>query len=152
MTMSPSMPSTEPEVTDKSIHVAVGVIINRNREILVARRHDNQHQGGLWEFPGGKVNQGENVRQALKRELLEEVNIDVRESAALLKIQHDYGDKQVLLDVWVVSVFAGDAYGREGQPVKWISVGELDTHAFPEANLEIINQVKTLLGSHNLTP
>ena len=131
------------------VHVAVGVVVNSKRQVLIARRHASQHQGGLWEFPGGKVLAGEDVQQALKRELLEEVNIDVGESAALLQIHHDYGDKQVLLDVWCVSDFSGEAAGCEGQPVKWISVEELDSHDFPAANAEIIDQVRILLDSQS---
>ena len=88
---------------------------------------------------------GETVQQALKRELLEEVNISIRECAALLKISHDYGDKQVLLDVCYVNVFSGTAIGREGQLVKWIDVDELDKYEFPAANQAILAAVKTLL-------
>jgi 8-oxo-dGTP diphosphatase len=144
------MPNTEPDIpVISSVHVAVGVVVNRDREVLVARRHDNQHQGGLWEFPGGKVMPGEEVREALARELAEEVNIEVRESSPFLKIHHDYGDKKVLLDVWYVSMFAGQATGCEGQPVKWITVDEFDYRDFPEANSEIINQVRILLGSQS---
>jgi len=154
MTMSLSMPNTGPETkanavandkTESVVHVAVGVVVNRAKQILVARRHESQHQGGLWEFPGGKVSSGETVQQALKRELLEEVNISIRECAALLKISHDYGDKQVLLDVCYVNVFSGTAIGREGQLVKWIDVDELDKYEFPAANQAILAAVKTLL-------
>lgn len=136
------MPNTAPDV----VHVAVGVVVNRDRQVLVARRHDRQHQGGLWEFPGGKVAAGESVQQALRRELQEEVNITVRECAALLKIPHDYGDKQVLLDVWYVHVFAGEAKGCEGQPVRWVSVEEMATLNFPAANQDIIVAVRNLLA------
>lgn len=129
-----------------TVHVAVGVVVNRERQILVARRHENQHQGGLWEFPGGKVGAGESVQEALKRELREEVNIVVRECASLLKISHDYGDKQVLLDVWYVNVFSGEARGCEGQPVRWVSVAELDAMEFPAANCGIISAVRNLLA------
>jgi len=142
------MPNTEPESgasTKSIVHVAVGVVINRDRQVLIAKRHVEQHQGGLWEFPGGKVSQNESVQQALKRELQEEVNITVRECAALLDIEYDYGDKQVLLDVWVVSVFSGKAKGCEGQPVKWIGVEEFSDYEFPAANEEIITSVKNLL-------
>jgi 8-oxo-dGTP diphosphatase len=137
------MPNTVP---DAVVHVAVGVLVNPAREILVARRHQDQHQGGLWEFPGGKVAPGESVQQALKRELKEEVNIVVRECASLLKIHHDYGDKQVLLDVWYVHLFAGDARGCEGQPVRWVSVPELETLEFPAANQGIVAAVRNLLA------
>lgn len=141
------MPNTGPDnpPSPETVHVAVGVVVNRDREILIARRHASQHQGGLWEFPGGKVSPGENVRQALARELQEEVNITVRECAGLMKISHDYGDKQVLLDVWYVGVFAGEAVGCEGQPVKWVSARELDDYNFPAANSDIVETVKALL-------
>lgn len=138
------MPNTGPDSV-AAVHVAVGVIVNRDKQVLVARRHVDQHQGGLWEFPGGKVAPGESAQQALKRELLEEVNISVRECAGLLKIQHDYGDKQVLLDVWYVQVYSGEARGCEGQPVRWISAAELESLDFPAANRDIVAVVRNLL-------
>lgn len=138
------MPSTGPEA-QALVHVAVGVVVNRDRQVLIARRHDNQHQGGLWEFPGGKVRPGETVQAALKRELQEEVNITVRECASLLTIHHDYGDKQVLLDVWYVGVFSGEARGCEGQPVTWADADRLHEYAFPAANQAILHSVSHLL-------
>lgn len=147
------MPNTEPDSLNNSkasagstIHVAVGVIVDRERKILIARRHQDQHQGGLWEFPGGKVGVGETVQEALKRELLEEVNLTVRECAGMLRIPHDYGDKTVLLDVWYVNVFSGQAVGREGQPVKWVSIDALDQFDFPAANQPILSAIKDLLS------
>jgi len=152
MTTSLLMPNTGPDSVSKSestgeatVHVAVGVVVNRERQVLIARRHQNQHQGGLWEFPGGKVGAGETVQDALKRELLEEVNLTVRECARLLSIPHDYGDKKVLLDVWIVNIFSGEATGREGQPVIWASISELDDYDFPVANRAIISALKNLL-------
>ena len=138
------MPNTGLE-TSKSVHVAVGVVINRDRQVLIALRNPDQHQGGLWEFPGGKVGQDETVQEALKRELHEEVNLSVRECARLLTIEHDYGDKEVFLDVWVVSVYSGEPEGREGQQVKWIGVDEFPEHDFPAANKAIVEVVTTLL-------
>ena len=128
-----------------TVHVAVGVVVNRDRQVLIAHRHKSQNQGGLWEFPGGKVGAGEKVQKALKRELLEEVNLTVRECVELLSIPHDYGDKKVLLDVWYVNVFSGEATGREGQSVKWVSMEELDDYEFPAANQAIITAIKHLL-------
>ena len=85
----------------KHIHVAAGVILNSEGQILLALRPKDKHKGGLWEFPGGKVEAGESVQQALARELLEEVSLTVVEAAPFLIIDHDYGDKQVTLDVWL---------------------------------------------------
>lgn len=125
------------------VHVAVAVIM-RGNEVLIARRSDDVHQGGLWEFPGGKVENNETVQQALKRELKEELDIDVDLEGGtrpLIRIRHDYGDKAVLLDVWVVSRFEGDAIGAEGQPVQWVERESLNEFAFPEANKPIISAI-----------
>lgn len=123
----------------KPVHVAVAVI-RRNGSILVSRRSADVHQGGLWEFPGGKVEAGENVLQALRRELAEELGIEVDVSLCqhLIDIHHDYGDKRVWLDVWVVDHFSGEPFGREGQPLSWLKPQELAGLQFPAANLPII--------------
>jgi 8-oxo-dGTP diphosphatase len=127
------------------IHVAVGVIVDQENNILIALRPDNTHQGGLWEFPGGKVELNENVEQALARELYEELAISVLTSRPLIKIQHDYGDKSVLLDVWWVEKFTGLAEGKEGQPIRWVNVNTLLDYQFPAANVEIVQCVQKAL-------
>lgn len=133
------MPNTEPENTlPMLVHVAVGVIVNSRGEVLLGLRHNKQHQGGLWEFPGGKVEADETVQQALARELLEEVHLQVSAANPLLKIHHNYGDKQVLLDVWTVEEFKGEAQGREGQPLRWVAITDLNQYQFPEANAPIV--------------
>ena len=128
--------------TRKRVHVAVGVIRSRDGRILVARRSANQHLGGLWEFPGGKVEAGETVNQALARELQEELGIDVLAQSALCCIQHDYTDKSVLLDVWNVNEFSGTARGKEGQPLRWLFPHELKHTDFPQANRAIIRALQ----------
>lgn len=129
-------------ITRNCVHVAVGVIRNRDGKILVARRSANQHLGGLWEFPGGKVEAGESVNQALARELHEELGIDVLSQSALCRIQHDYSDKSVLLDVWNVHEFSGTAQGKEGQPLRWLYPHELKHTDFPQANRAIIRALQ----------
>ena len=120
------------------MHVAVGVIRNESGQILIARRHAHLHQGGLWEFPGGKVEPGESVQQALRRELREELAITVEDASPLLKIRHRYPDRQVLLDVWQVSAFSGVPTGVEDQPVRWVVAEELSRYQFPPANRPIV--------------
>lgn len=120
------------------IHVAAAVIRDRRGHILIARRPDDKHLGGLWEFPGGKVEPGEPVADALARELHEELGIRVTSACPLIRIPHHYPDKSVLLDVWQVDGFDGEAHGAEGQPVCWVAPEELDDYAFPAANTPIV--------------
>ena len=119
------------------LHVAVGVVRNDQGKILIARRHDHLHQGGLWEFPGGKVEPMESTEEALMRELREELSIIVEHATPLIKIRHDYGDRQVLLDVWQVDAFDGNPQGLENQPILWVSHDELHQFDFPAANRPI---------------
>jgi 8-oxo-dGTP diphosphatase len=130
------------------VHVAVGVIIQvdevKQTKFFLTKRLEDSHQGGKWEFPGGKVEGGETVAQALARELKEEVAIDVLSCQPLVVIEHDYGDKKVCLDVFIVDNFSGDPSAQEGQQQGWFTLAELETLEFPAANQEII----TMLGNH----
>ena len=126
---------------NKVIHVAVGVIM-RQQHILLALRSSKQHQGGKWEFPGGKVEPGETVPQALTRELHEEVAIDVTHSSAFMQLEYAYPEKTVLLDIYLVSAFNGEPHGREGQPLRWVSIAELSDIAFPDANKPIVERIQ----------
>jgi 8-oxo-dGTP diphosphatase len=122
----------------KHIHVAAGVILNGEGQVLLALRPKDKHKGGLWEFPGGKVEPGESVQAALARELLEEINLVVETASPFLVIDHDYGDKQVTLDVWTVNRFSGTPHGSEGQEIAWVAIADLDRYQFPEANAGIV--------------
>lgn len=123
------------------LHVAVAVIEQEGR-ILISRRHDNAHQGGKWEFPGGKLEAGESVTEALARELDEELGIHPTKLRPLIRVRHQYPQQQVLLDVWKVSAFSGDPEGREGQPIQWIAAGELSRYEFPDANQPIVKAIQ----------
>ena len=122
----------------KRVHVAAAVIRGVDGRILIARRPEDKHQGGLWEFPGGKVEAGEAVSVALARELEEELAIRPTASRPLIQIRHDYPDKQVLLDVWEVTAFTGEPRGAEGQPLAWVSERQLLEYEFPAANTPIV--------------
>ncbi len=124
------------------IHVAVGVIQDSDGRILLSRRHDHVHQGGLWEFPGGKVERREDVSQALRREIREELGIEVMTHQPLISITHAYPDKSVRLDVHRVLKFAGRPIGLEGQPVEWVSVDEIVNYPMPAADQPICNALK----------
>jgi len=127
------------------IHVAVAVIMNEQQQVLVALRQSHQHQANLWEFPGGKVEAEESVYQALVREINEEIGLTITAAHALLKVSHDYGDKVVLLDVWRVEHFVGQAQGQEGQRLRWCPISALKEDEFPAANGAIIDAIKSEL-------
>ncbi|WP_347330796.1 Nudix family hydrolase [Marinimicrobium locisalis] len=124
------------------VRVAVGVVQGADGRILIARRSDDAHQGGLWEFPGGKVDPGETLAKALARELREELAIDVLASEPLIEIRHDYPDKSVWLQVCRVTAFEGEPQGAEGQPVQWVQPEALPGFAFPAANRPIVNAIR----------
>lgn len=131
---------------DTVVNVAVAVI-ERGRKILVSRRPDHVHQGGLWEFPGGKVESDETIEQALAREIKEELVLEVQACEALLEIHHDYGDKRVCLWVRRVLDFSGEAQGAEQQEVRWVALDALDQYDFPAANAPIIPAIRKALDA-----
>lgn len=136
--------------------MAVGVIKNSQGQVLISRRNANQHMGGFWEFPGGKVEAGETVQQALSRELHEELNISINRASLqpLCCIRHDYPDKSVLLDVWQTQQYSGEPQGMEGQPLRWLAAHELIASEFPPGNRAIIRalRIPQLLALINCHP
>lgn len=123
----------------KKIEVVAAAIFSQcGEELFIARRANNVHQGGLWEFPGGKKEQGESSETALYRELKEEIGITVKHCSPLIKLSHDYGDKLVELDVYRVNQFSGKPHGAEGQETRWIKLEDISSYRFPEANKAII--------------
>jgi 8-oxo-dGTP diphosphatase len=117
-------------------------MINQRGEVLIARRPKDRHQGGLWEFPGGKLEPDEDVLDGLRRELREELGVSVQRARPLIRVLHDYPDRSVLLDVWRVESYEGAAQGREEQPVAWVSPRQLASHAFPAADRPVINAIR----------
>ena len=128
------------------VDVVIGVIINNDQQILLARRQANKHQGGLWEFPGGKIESGETILAALQRELNEEVGIEVKTAEHLLTSTHDYGDRRIRLEVFMVCDFNGQACGREGQEIIWVTLQQLNQYDFPIANQPVVQTILKRLG------
>lgn len=134
------------------IHVAVGVIFSPDKkQVLISKRKSHQHLAGLWEFPGGKVEKGEDIHSALKRELYEELGIKVEKAMQLTTISYDYPDKGVLLDVWQVNEWSDEPESRENQELSWVNTNELSCYDFPEANKHII-QTLSLTPVYLISP
>ncbi len=119
------------------VHVAVAVIQDASGRVLLTRRSDGAHQGGLWEFPGGKVERGETFEQALRREIREELGIEVSAHQLLIDLTHSYPDKIVRLDVHRILQYSGKPIGLEGQPLEWVLPENLDQYAMPAADRPI---------------
>ncbi len=126
----------------RRVHAAAAAIISSDgKKALIARRPSNVDHGGLWEFPGGKLAPYETGLEGLKRELHEELGVEIRRAQPLIRIHHEYPDKHILLDVWQVHEFSGEPFGREGQAVRWVPLEELVSYPFPAANLPILQAV-----------
>jgi len=137
------MKAQDPPARSKRIlHVAAAAIQDDRGRVLISRRHDHVHQGGLWEFPGGKLEPGETVLAGLARELREELDIRLLRSEPLIRITHHYPERSVLLDVHRVSAFAGSPRGMEGQPLRWQAPAELQAADFPAADRPIITALR----------
>ncbi|WP_099607615.1 8-oxo-dGTP diphosphatase MutT [Vibrio coralliilyticus] len=126
----------------KRIHIVAAIIFNSDQsEVFITKRPDDKHKGGFWEFPGGKVESGETIEQAIARELDEEVGIQVTEQSLFEHLEYDYPEKSLKFDFISVTRFENAPYGKEGQQGVWVPVCELADYAFPEANMPILRRV-----------
>ena len=123
------------------LEVVVAVIVDALGRILISRRGEHTHLAGYWEFPGGKVEAGESLTEALSRELYEELGIQIQTVSPFCQIKHHYPQKTVRLNVFYVTRWQGSPHGREGQPLQWSQYQALSTLPFPEANTEIIRRL-----------
>lgn len=133
------------------MHVAAAVIERQDGKILLSKRHEHAHQGGLWEFPGGKVELGERAEQALIRELREELGIEAESFRKLISINHSYNDRNVRLDVYKVSAWQGDVKPLENQPLVWIYPDEIKHYDLPAADEPIATAIN-LPDTYFITP
>lgn len=125
------------------MQVVIGIVFNANGAILIAKRPPNKYKPGLWEFPGGKIEEGESSFAALQREFAEEVGVHIISAESWMKVEYDYGDRVVLLDTWKITHFSGKPYGRENQEVLWVMPNQLSEFEFPPGNKLIIEKLCT---------
>jgi len=142
---------TNPIANNPIVEVAAAVIRGPDGRLLLTRRAEHAIQGGLWEFPGGKVQPGENLVQALSRELLEELGIAVTGFQPLISVLHTYPEFTVRLNVFHVTDWRGRPQAQEGQPLGWFEEGELDDLPMPAADRPVIGAVR-LPATYPITP
>lgn len=127
------------------INVVVGVVVQTGK-ILVCQRPGHLCHGSQWEFPGGKIKKDEPCLHALQRELFEEVGITVTKAHHFYTTDHQYSDKYVCLECFLVTGFIGTPHSKEDQPqMHWVDVECLPQYDFPEANYKIIDQLIQLI-------
>ena len=142
MPPDPALTLEQTPAGEMVLEVAAGVLVDGQGRVLIAKRPAHLHQGDLWEFPGGKLEPDETSEQALRRELKEEIDIEVLKATPLISIRHDYPDRQVRLSVWKIGEFSGCHRGLQGQPVRWVATGELPYFDFPAANRPIVTAAR----------
>ena len=120
----------------------VAAVIEENGAFLVTRRPDGVHLGGMWEFPGGKIDPDETHAEALQREILEELGTDVRVHDLLFQTTHDYPEQSVALYFYRCTL-AGEPAAVLGQEMRWVPREELAALGFPPADRQLIHQLIT---------
>ncbi|UXM95622.1 MULTISPECIES: (deoxy)nucleoside triphosphate pyrophosphohydrolase [unclassified Bartonella] len=132
----------------KLLLVVACALIDADNRILLAQRPEGKNLAGLWEFPGGKVEQGEEPEAALIRELHEELGITTKIDclAPLSFASHTYDDFHLLMPLYICRRFEGIASGREGQALKWVRADKLQDYPMPPADLPLIPVLRDLLG------
>ncbi|WHZ19272.1 MAG: hypothetical protein OJF55_001421 [Rhodanobacteraceae bacterium] len=120
------------------IEVAAGILMDAQERVLLMQRLPGKHLAGLWEFPGGKLEPDETVAQALERELREELGIEVLASTPLISIPWQYPEKTVRLHAMRVDAWRGEPRAREGHPLRWVEVCDVDAATMPAADAPIV--------------
>lgn len=119
--------------------IGVAVISNQQQKILIDRRKATGEMGGLWEFPGGKIEAGETIKACIKREVREELGIDILVGDRLTTITHNYKTFKVTLYVHDCQYLKGVPQPIECEEIQWVTPAELNQYQFPSANAQIVN-------------
>jgi 8-oxo-dGTP diphosphatase len=122
--------------------IGVAVICNEQGHILIDKRLNEGSMGGLWEFPGGKIEPDETVKECIYREIEEELGLQVEVGAHLMTLEHTYTKFKVTLIVHYCKYLGGMPQAIQCQEFRWVSLGEIEQYQFPEANSQIIATLK----------
>jgi A/G-specific adenine glycosylase len=130
-------------------NIGVAVIRNEQGHILIDRRLDEGLLGGLWEFPGGKIEDNETVEECIKREILEELGIEIEVREHLITLDHAYTHFRITLNVHYCRYLGGEPQAIECQEIRWVTLDEIDQFPFPKANTRIIEALRVGVWSPN---
>ncbi len=135
-------------MTRRIVLVAAAALIDPENRVLLAQRPAGKSMAGLWEFPGGKVEQGETPEAALRRELAEELGIEVCEKclAPFSFASHGYDEFHLLMPLFLCRNWEGEITPREGQRIAWVRANRLSEYPMPPADLPLLPWLRDLLG------
>ncbi|MEJ6079036.1 8-oxo-dGTP diphosphatase MutT [Vibrio sp. 1-Bac 57] len=121
--------------------ISIAIVQNEQKQLLISRRQQGKHLAGKWEFPGGKVEQGESLESAMLRELKEEVGLSATQFTLFDSLNFQYDQLNLSLHFYLVKAYEGEPVSLEGQEIKWVSASQLIEYEFPKANLTVINKL-----------
>jgi 8-oxo-dGTP diphosphatase len=122
--------------------VAAGILCDSKGRVLIAERLGGGPFHGLWEFPGGKIVAGETSPQALSRELAEELGIEVTACSSFMNLRHEYDDRVVTIEFFIVSEWNCEPVGREGQELRWVPAESLDADELLPADMPVVTALQ----------
>jgi len=123
-------------------NVAAGILCDAEGRVLIAERLGGGPFQGMWEFPGGKIGDGESSIEALSRELAEELGIEITRWAAFMNLRHEYDDRVVTIEFFIVSDWASEPVGREGQALRWVPREQLDADELLPADVPVVKALR----------
>jgi 8-oxo-dGTP diphosphatase len=124
------------------IHVVAGALFDAEGRVLIAQRPAGKHMAGGWEFPGGKLERGEDRFDGLRRELREELGVDTLSASPLVAYEYRYAERSVFLDLWLVYEFTGEPRSLDNQALRWVTLEELDSVGLLEADRPMIGALR----------
>ncbi|QDH13876.1 (deoxy)nucleoside triphosphate pyrophosphohydrolase [Formicincola oecophyllae] len=145
----PTNQHPKPQPTNRrTLLVVAAVLVNDHNEVLLATRPASKSHAGLWEFPGGKVEQNESPEEALCRELREELGLSAKPSQCVpfRFVSEDCGPFHLLMAVFILRAWEGTPQGLEGQQLRWVAPAELPAHAMPAPDEPLIAPLQAFLA------
>jgi 8-oxo-dGTP diphosphatase len=124
------------------LQVAAGILLDATGKVLIAKRRCDGPLDGLWEFPGGKIDSGESSGEALSRELAEEIGIEIIASRFFMRLYHEYPDRSVDIEFFLINEWQYDPVGREGQQLRWVDADQLDAAEMLPADVPVVDAIR----------
>lgn len=141
MAKTDSIPYKSPAKKKPHKHIGVGIIQREDGKVLISLRPENVMLGGLWEFPGGKQEEGETIQQTIERELREELGVEVHAFKEFMKLKHVYSHFSITMYAYNCTLVSGEPTAKSSQEVRWVNISELEQFPFPKANKQLTEKL-----------